>query len=54
MLISRSFKGLKSRGIWWLLEVWTEGTFEFSRELRGLKAVKSEFEGSKVSDFLED
>ena len=31
-----------------------ERTVEFSRKLRGLKAVKSEFEGSKVSDFLEN
>ena len=38
-LISRSLKGLKSRGVGWLLEVWTEGVDEFSRELRGLKAV---------------
>ena len=53
-LISSSLKGLKSRSVGWLLGVRTEGTDEFSRELRSLKALKSEFKGSKVSNFLEN
>ena len=53
-LISRSLKGLKSLGIGWFLGGRMERTVEFSRKLRGLKAVKSEFEGSNVSDFLEN
>ena len=38
-LIYRSLKALKSLGIGWYLGVRTEGAVEFSRELRGLKAV---------------
>ena len=37
-----------------MLEVWTEGADEFSREFGGLKAVKSEFKGTKVLNFLEN
>ena len=44
-LIYRSLKGLKSFGIGWYLKVRTEVAVEFSRELRGLKALKPEFEG---------
>lgn len=53
-LISKSLKGLKSRGIGWLLRERTEGTGEFSREFGGLKAGKSEFKGRKVLNFLEN
>ena len=53
-LISRSLKGLKSRGGGWLLGERTEGTDEFSRKFGGLKAGKSEFIGSKVLNFLEN
>ncbi len=53
-LIYRSLKGLKSRGVGCLLEAWTEGTVEFSRKFGGLKAVKSEFKGSKVLNSLEN
>ena len=38
-LIYRSLKALKSLGIVWYLRVRTEGADEFSRKLRGLKAV---------------
>ena len=53
-LISNGLKGLNLIKACWFLGVRTEGTFEFPRELKGLKAVKSEFESSKVSDFLEN
>ena len=53
-LISRSLKGLKSRGGGWSLGGRTERADEFSRELGGLKAGKSEFIGSKVLNFLEN
>ena len=53
-LIYRSLKGLKSFGIGWYLKVRTEVAVEFSRELRGLKALKPEFEGSKVLNSLEN
>jgi hypothetical protein len=53
-LIYKSLKGLKSLGIVWYLRVRTEGEVEFSRKFGGLKALKPEFEGSKVSDFLEN
>ena len=45
-LISRSLKGLKSRGGGWFLGDRTEGADEFSREFGSLKAVKSEFKGT--------
>ena len=41
-------------GVGWFLGVRTEGADEFSRELRGLKAVRSEFAGFKVLNFLEN
>jgi hypothetical protein len=53
-LIYKSLKGLKSLGIVWYLRVRTEGEVEFSRKFGGLKALKPEFEGSKVSEFLEN
>ncbi len=53
-LISSSLNGLNLIKACWFLEGRTEGAIEFSRKLRGLKAVKSEFEGCKVSDFLEN
>ena len=46
--------GLKSMGIRWFLGGRTEGADEFSRKFRSLKAVKSEFIGSKVLNFLEN
>ena len=41
-------------GVGWFLGVRTEGAIEFSRELRGLKALKSEFKGTKVLNSLEN
>lgn len=35
-MIYRSLKGLKSKDVWWFLEVRTEGADEFSREFGGL------------------
>jgi hypothetical protein len=45
-MIYRSLKGLKSKDVWWFLEVRTEGADEFSRKFGSLKAVKSEFKGT--------
>ena len=53
-MIYRSLKGLKSKDVWWFLEVRTEGADEFSRKFGSLKAVKSEFKGTKVLNSLEN